>query len=309
MNVDQAIEERLNEIKQDKISGAAILIIKAIEVLTFFTTHYQNPSCEKFLSDLDSLALKLIQTQPSMAPFYNLVHLITLETEKSQNLDAAKQRVIETAARFQQEQENSAYKIAHHASKLLKDGQVVLTHSFSSTVARTLTQTRDDGKKIAVFCTESRPKREGQKMALSLLNEGLEVKLITDSAAFSLLQSKTIDHVLCGGDSLFEQGLVNKIGTLGLAIACWYEKLPFYCLCSLTKFLSAPLEPSLGEIKNPSEISMLHAPNLEVINFYFDLTPLEILSGVVTEKGVLNHAEILDELRGKVSNQKLFATQ
>lgn len=306
MDLDQAIEKKLSEIKQDKISGAAILIIRAIEVLNYFATHYTNPAIEKFLSDLYQLASKLIQAQPSMAPFYNLVHRVTLEAETASTLEEAIQKLIETSVKFQQEQENSGYKIAVHTSSLLRDGQTVLTHSFSSTITRALAQTRDDGKRVTVFCTESRPKREGQKMALSLLQEGLEVKFIADSAAFSLLQNKTIDLVLCGGDSLFEQGLINKIGTLGFAIACWYEKIPFYTLCSLTKFLSAPLEPTLGEIRNPCEISVLHNPNLEVINFYFDLTPLQILSGVVTEKGILTHTEILLELRGKAFNPKLF---
>ena len=306
MYLEQAIEEKINDIKLDKISGAALLIIKATDILTFFATHYTNPSWEQFRNDLYTLAGKLIQAQPSMAPFYNLVHRATLEIEKISILQEAKEKLIELSTKFQQEQENSGYKIALNAAKVLLDGQTILTHSFSSTVSKALIHAHEDGKKIMVFCTESRPQREGQKMALALANEGIEVKLIADSAAFSLLRRRLIDQVLCGGDSLFEQGLVNKIGTRGLALGCWYEKIPFYDLCSLTKFLSAPLKPSLGEIKNPAEISLLHAPNLEVINFYFDLTPLELLTGVVTEKGILNQTEVLSELKGKLFNQKLF---
>lgn len=309
MYLEQAIEEKLNDIKQDKISGAAVLIIKATEILTFFATHYTNPSLEQFIGDLYKLTVQLVHSQPTMAPFYNLVHRATLETQITSTLENAKQKLIEVSTKFQQEQENSGYKIALNAAKILLDRQNILTHSFSSTVSKALTHAFENGKRITVFCTESRPQREGQKMALALAKEGLEVKLIADSASFSLLERHMIDMVLCGGDSLFEQGLVNKIGTRGLALSCWYEKIPFYDLCSLTKFLSTPLKPSLGEINNPSEISLLHAPNLEVINFYFDLTPLELLVGVVTEKGILNHAEVLSELKGKEFNQKLFTAE
>jgi len=112
-----------------------------------------------------------------------------------------------------------------------------------------------------------------------------------------------IDVLLVGADSLSTEGLVNKIGTYPLALAARAHQVPFYALCGTEKLL--PLGYTLPEqsTKEPKEVWPDHPRRVEVINRYFDLTPWEYLTGIVTEEGVLGPTEV----RAIISERRLHA--
>jgi len=179
--------------------------------------------------------------------------------------------------------------------KHIKNNVTIITHSYSSTVLNAILFAKKSRKKFSVICTESRPKNEGIQLAKHLGKNGIKVKLIVDSAVFSFISDA--DMIIVGGDAITNTGLINKIGTKGIAIAAQQCKTPIYALCSTIKFLPCNYYLNLDHQKNPNEIISNKISNITPINYYFDLTPLEFLTGVITEKEILKRPEIKERIK------------
>ncbi len=94
------------------------------------------------------------------------------------------------------------------------------------------------------------------------------------------------------------EGVVNKIGSYGLAVLARARKVPFFTLCGSEKFLPRQFSKSPeSELKDPREILERPIKNVTAINYYFDITPLSLLSGVICEEGVLHREEIAHRLK------------
>jgi translation initiation factor 2B subunit (eIF-2B alpha/beta/delta family) len=107
------------------------------------------------------------------------------------------------------------------------------------------------------------------------------------------------DVVIVGADAVTPQGVVNKIGTYALALAAREQKVPFYVLAGTEKFLPAPFSQALRiEEKDPEEVTQEVIPHSKVENRYFDITPLELITGVVTQEGVIPGKEVQKVLEG-----------
>ena len=141
-----------------------------------------------------------------------------------------------------------------------------------------------------IICTESRPINEGLFFAQQLAKENIAVKLIVDAAIFTFIS--TTDLILVGADALTHAGLINKIGTRGLAFAAYLEEKDIYVLCNVEKILPKYAPIILNKDKNPKEIVNRPLDNITPINYYFDLTPLKYLTGIITEKGILTNTEL-----------------
>jgi translation initiation factor 2B subunit (eIF-2B alpha/beta/delta family) len=139
--------------------------------------------------------------------------------------------------------------------------------------------------------------REGVTLARKLGAEGIPVKLIVDAAACWFVSQVRL--VLVGADALSAQGLVNKTGTAVLALAAKNLGIDIYSLTSTAKLVPAGYQPPDQELRPPSEMLEEPPPNVTPVNYYFDLTPLEHLSGVVTEIGILP-SEMLLRLLGTI---------
>jgi translation initiation factor eIF-2B subunit delta len=175
-----------------------------------------------------------------------------------------------------------------------------MTHSYSSTVLGVLEHARG----IEVICPESRPLGEGLSTAKELGAKGIQVRLVTDFAALSLVGE--CDLVMVGADAITLAGVVNKIGTYGLALAAQDKKIPFYVLAGWEKFLPPPFSQALRiEKKDPQEVAQETMPNVVVENRYFEITPLDLITGVVTQAGVISGDEVQKQLQGQLISKGL----
>jgi eIF-2B alpha/beta/delta-like uncharacterized protein len=289
------VTDLIREVGEDNTSGAAELTRKGAEVLVLLANQTAAPDAPQFLSELLTTGKALIQAQPSMAPLFNLVNAVLSSLETIQDADQARRAVKAAAQTFVAELDGRVERIALEALSLLSDGSTVFTHSRSSTVLRAFLLAKERGRPFSVVCTESRPMYEGREVARELAQAGIETTLVVDSAVGHFVgQANT---VMVGADSVSSQGLVNKMGTYGLALAAKARGVPFYALCGTDKFL--PLYYPYLEIerKDPREV-WEHAPEgITVLNYYFDVTPLEYLSGLVTERGVLPRSQVERMLR------------
>jgi len=271
MAISEDCAERLDEIRKDRASGAARLTVRAASLLVEYA--------ESAPEDIPEIAQALIEAQPSMAPIYNLVRRV-----------AASPDVKTACTEFLESMEQSATRVAEIAATLIEDGMTVMTHSFSSTLLAAFREAHQSGRRFTVICPESRPVCEGIALAASLGMSGIGARVIADAAAYRLLPTAQI--VWVGADAISLQGVSNKTGTALIALAARELSVPFYVLCSSDKFLPASYSPPPEGPKNPAEILDRELPHVTAINYYFDLTPLSCVSGVVTEGGILAPDEL-----------------
>lgn len=285
------IDSILEEIKEDRTTGAGELVKKGVDAIALFITNFpEGPS--RFFEELVRISKILIDSQPSMAPFFQLVNTLLLAAEGHQDIEEMKLSTREAIKAFVLHLQSSGQRISQIARGLIRDGYKVLTHSYSSTVLKTLIEARKEGKEFQVICTESRPICEGFQMAKKLSESHIRVQLRIDSAAAYTM--KEVDLVLVGADCITPLGLINKVGTYGLALSAKEKEVHFYALCGTEKLLGAGMARGFRILKrDPKEVWSHPAEGVEILNFYFDTTPLDCLTAIITEGGILLANEIL----------------
>ncbi|PPQ76841.1 hypothetical protein CVT24_010684 [Panaeolus cyanescens] len=159
---------------------------------------------------------------------------VTLFPHDSHNFENLKQRLIDYGETYATEALTYREKIAELAFGFIKDGSVILTHSYSRVVMQTLLRAHKQ-KRISVFVTEARPRGLGIKTAETLTAAGVPCKVILDSAVAYVMDK--VDFVLVGSEAVVESGgLVNAVGSNQIAIIARAANKPFYALAESYKF-------------------------------------------------------------------------
>jgi methylthioribose-1-phosphate isomerase len=189
-------------------------------------------------------------------------------------------------------------------AELINDGATVLTHCNAGALATAgrgtalapIYQAHKDGKQVAVFADETRPLLQGARLtSWELMEAGVEVTLITDSMAGHVMSKGRIDAVFVGSDRIARNGDVcNKIGTYTVAVLAREHGIPFYVVAPLSTFDPELADGSLIPIEERPEAEVTEgfgqrtAPDgVQVYNPAFDVTPARLVTGIVTEVGVI----------------------
>ena len=194
--------------------------------------------------------------------------------------------------------------MGHHGSALLRDGARVLTHCNAGALATAghgtalgvIRSAIADGKKVSVIADETRPFLQGARLtAWELQQDDIPVTLIADNAAGLLMSRGEIDAVIVGADRVAANGdVANKIGTYGVAVLARRHGIPFYVACPLSTIdpkvatgAAIPIEErGVEEITGFGAVRW--APRaVRVRNPVFDVTPAELVSALITERGVV----------------------
>ncbi|MHB1115751.1 S-methyl-5-thioribose-1-phosphate isomerase [Sideroxydans sp.] len=191
-----------------------------------------------------------------------------------------------------------------HGAALLKDGARVLTHCNAGALATAGWGTAlgvfrsavEAGKKISVIADETRPFLQGARLtAWEMVQENIPVTLITDNMAGHLMAHGEIDAVVVGTDRVAANGdVANKIGTYMVAVLAQRHNIPFYVACPLSTIdlniasgKDIPIEErSVEEVKGFRDYHWA-AEGVKIRNPAFDVTPAELVTGLITEKGVV----------------------
>jgi len=281
-------ERLLEEIREDHRSGAVPLTLKAGEALLQLIRELEGG--RRAEARLEEFAQRLIRAQPVMASIRNLAER-ALQAAKDESIS----EIPSAVEAFTRALTASTEEIARGASRLIEENAQLMTISRSTTVLETLKGAKRQGKRFSVICPESRPLLEGLLLAQELGKLGIPVELCADALAPSLVSR--CDLVLVGGDALAPEGLVNKIGTYPLALAAQRDDVPVVALISTQKLLTR-FNPEWIPEMDPSELWDRVQPmeNVRVLNRYFDLTPLSLISRIVTERGIYTVEEIEEVL-------------
>ncbi len=242
----------------------------------------------------------------------------------ARNLFAATEKVYHAALLSKEASVKAAYEIAEKdkadskrigelGNTLIKDGYRIETHCNAGwlafvdhgTALAPIYLAKESGKKIFVYVDETRPRGQGAKLtAWELQNEEIPFAIIPDNAGAHLMSQGLVDMVIVGADRIARNGdTANKIGTLEKAIAAKYYGIPFYVAAPLSTFdfVCPSGKEIVIEEREQDEVLyqygltdegqkkriLVASPNSAAINPAFDVTPAELITGIITEKGII----------------------
>lgn len=221
---------------------------------------------------------------------------------------AIEERLYEFVCRLILEDEAANRELGRLGAELLPDGATVLTHCNAGSLATAFYGTAlgvvyaaAEGRGIErVFADETRPVGQGARLtAWELSRAGVPVTVICDSAAASVLASGEVDAVLVGADRVAANGdVANKVGTLGLAVLARRFGVPFY-VCAPTSSIDAGTPTGADipiEQRDAGEVLAFDIPGVGALNPAFDVTPAELVTKLVTERGVFDAADAVRAL-------------
>jgi len=291
VNISAEITGLIDEIRDDKTHGASELARQAVKALKIAAECSQAESAKEFLLEQTQIGQWLVSARPAMAPMFNIISRLLgpiAKKAKGMDLDSIRQLTISKADEVVSDSLQAIAQIAKYGSRLIADGDRIMTHSYSSTVVAVLKEAFTKHQDIGVITTRSGPGRTGEITAQELALYGIPLTFIDDAAMGLYLP--TVNKVIVGADRVCADGkVINGIGTYQLAVASEKASIPFYVLCDTLKF-----DPRLKsnevelEEKEPSEVIEPGRlpPEVTIKNPYFDITPLELVTAVVTENGL-----------------------
>ncbi len=298
----QELESMVVPIRDDLTSGAAEIALQAITIFRSLLTSDKNVS--RLKEDLCLLSCELVKAQPAMAPLFHLSNSVLLQIEKEKTVSEVIEGCERVLNQFEQRLCSSAAKIADIVYDLIPAGELVFAYSFSSTVVSSLLNARSKGKFFRVVCTESRPSMEGRKLANMLASAGLEVIHTFDSAMGLILPNCRAAFMGC--DCVGRPGLVNKVGSWILALACKELSIPLYALTGTEKFVPDDRVFEFEDYERPGKEVWSETTNgVAILNHQFELIPFSWLSGLVTEDGIVGEKEIEKYIKQIEVHEKL----
>lgn len=296
MSISPEIVSLIDEIKNDKVHGASELARQAAKVLKVAAERSHADSAKAFLLEQGEVGERLMSARPAMAPVFNIVSgLLNKVAGKAEGMDLDSVRRF-TISKVEEAISDSLWaiaQIAQYGAGLIAGGDKIITHSYSSTVVATLEAAFTKHRGIEVITTKSGAGRTGEKVAQELRRYGISVTFI-DDAAMGLYLS-TVNKAVVGADRVCADGkVVNGVGTYQLALAVERAGIPFYVLGETLKF-DPRLRSDEVDLEEEEPGRLLLKPKVK--NPRFDITPLELVTGIVTEKGLLTPEEVISYMR------------
>ncbi len=295
-------KEVANAIRTLVVRGAPAIGVSGAFGLALAALQSKASTKEKLIEDLEKARKILFDTRPTAVNLkWGLDRIMKVATEGNSTSEII-ESVVQTAKKLAEEDVQINMAIGKHGSELFNDNDTVMTHCNAGALATVaygtalgiIRATRDSGKKIKVIATETRPVQQGSRLtAFELKHDGIDVSLIPDTAVGYTMAKGMINKIVVGADRVLRTGHVfNKIGTYQVALIAKQHKIPFYVAAPLSSFdLKSNPEDVVIEQRNGNEVTGIGdkrtAPEgINVINPAFDMTPPELISGIITEAGV-----------------------
>ncbi|HEX7475831.1 MAG TPA: translation initiation factor eIF-2B [Dehalococcoidales bacterium] len=295
MPIQSEIRGYIEQIKSNRNQGASELARQSLEVLKVAIAKSTAVTKPQFILDINEISASLYSARPVMAPIKNVIKLFQkqLSANNSNDLNITKKTAISIADNIIKTSQEAVNKIAEYAKSVLTNNDVIMTQSFSSTVAYAF-KVASQNYKLNAIVTRSGTSKIGQITAQEIQSYGVRVTYIDDTAVG--LYINQVKKVFVGADRICSDGiLVNGVGTFLMALAANKYQIPVYVLSESLK-----IDPNLKgneadlEDKNPNEmvIQGVFKPEIIVKNPYFDITPVELITALITEDGIIPQSEI-----------------
>ena len=258
---------------------------------------------EELLSDLENAQKILFMTRPTAVNLVWGLEQIMKVAHENDSVDEIRESIIDKAKQMADDDIKINKEMGKHGSQLFENNDSVMTHCNAGALATVgygtalgvIRATKESGKNIKVIATETRPVQQGSRLtAFELKHDGIDVTIIPDTAVGYTMANNLVNRVVVGADRILRTGHVyNKIGTYQVATMAKQHNIPFYVAAPLSTFdLKSNTQDVIIEQRNASEVTGIGdkktAPDdISVINPAFDLTTPDLISGIITEKGVI----------------------
>ena len=280
-------ERLLLSIAEDRYHGAEWLSNAALGAMIAIAVNASAENAEELRETMKNYARRIVESRPSITPITNKLGIFYSSLPKGTSLSELRAEATRLASKMIKESRKDRARLVENAKSVLGNPDTIFTISDSSTVADVIIGV--DAKNVVV--TESRPQMEGRNLAERLAGEGVNVLLVIDAATAMFMESAVVAVV--GADSvLHDSSFINKVGTRIVALSAQDQGIPFYVVCSTSKFnvmnyLGHGIEL---EEKDPADVAELEG--VKVRNPYFEIVPGRFVTGIITEMGVMERKEI-----------------
>jgi len=258
---------------------------------------------DELISYLNNAKKILLETRPTAVNLAWGLNKIMDVANKAETVNQIRTDVVEFAQKMAQEDIQINMSMGKNGSELFDDNDTIMTHCNAGALATVgygtalgvIRATKDSGKNIKVIATETRPVQQGSRLtAFELKHDGIDVSLIPDTAVGYSMANGLVNKIVVGADRILRTGHVyNKIGTYQVATMANQHNIPFYVAAPLSTFdMKSNPKDVVIEQRKGSEVTGVGdkktAPDgINVINPAFDMTPPELISGIITEKGIV----------------------
>jgi len=290
-------------IKQMKVRGAPAIGVAAAYGIALGAQNIKAETKAKFLRQFDKILQAFTAARPTGVNLFRAINRMKKMATEAE-FTTVKQALIDEAKRIHAEEETATKQLSQLGAELIKDGFTVLTHCNAGALATAgygtalgvIKAATEQGKKIEVIATETRPLLQGSRLtAWELMQENIPVTLITDSMAGYFMSRGKVDCVIVGADRIAANGdTANKIGTYTLAVLAKENGVPFY-VAAPTSTIDLSLKSGAQipiEERNPEEVTSIKGVRLapkgvKAVNPAFDVTPHKYITAIITEKGII----------------------
>jgi methylthioribose-1-phosphate isomerase len=290
-------------IKDMKLRGAPLIGVAAAYGLALAAFHSKAKTKDDLKKELQESADILLKTRPTAVNLFWAINRVMKKVHESLGtFEDLVEDVVSEAEAMAEEDVEINRKMGKYGATLIDDGDAVLTHCNAGSLATVdygtalgvIRSAIEEGKFVKVISCETRPRLQGAKLTCyELMHDNIPVTLITDTMVGYVMAQGLVDKVVVGADRIVKNAVLNKIGTYNVAILAKEHDIPFYVAAPISTLdQSITSEDAVIEERNPIEVTNIGCERIapegvDVFNPAFDITPLEYVDAVITEKGIL----------------------
>lgn len=303
----RTVEEVVNAIQSMAVRGAPAIGVTAAFGLALAARNSKGSQISEILQDLETASQLIRSSRPTAINLaWGVAQVMDAARNFQGSINELKNAILQKAQAMADQDVETNQRIASHGAALIQDGDTIVHHCNTGSLATVdwgtalgvIRSAHDQGKRVHVLVDETRPLMQGARLtAWELAQYQIPYEIITDSMAGYFLMSGKVNLVLFGADRVAANGdVVNKIGTYMLALAAHANAVPVYSVfptstidLALANGMQVPIEErGQEEVLDVSLHGVKVTPiNAKARNPAFDVTPHTLLTGMVTERGII----------------------
>ena len=311
-------QEVILAIEEMKVRGAPAIGVAAAYGIALAAQSIETAGKDEFLAQLSRIMQAFAASRPTAVNLFWAINRMR-EAIVGNSVPEIRKALVDEAEKIHREEVEATSRLSKLGAELIKDGYTVLTHCNAGQLATAgygtalgvIKAATEQGKKLSVLATETRPLLQGARLTVwELKQENIPVALITDSMAGYFMHRNQVDCVIVGADRIAANGdVANKIGTYTIAVLANENKIPFYVAAPTSTIdisISSGDEIPIEE-RNPEEVThILGVPiapeGIKVANPAFDVTPHNYVAAIITERGIIRepYVEGVKKITGKL---------
>ncbi|MGQ4870286.1 MAG: S-methyl-5-thioribose-1-phosphate isomerase [Candidatus Thorarchaeota archaeon] len=267
-----------------------------------------NAQTKKELLEFLEDAARTLNTRPTAVNLtWATARMLRVARETEGTVKEIVSRLIEEAKEIAEEDVRMCRRIGENALPLIKPGYTIQTICNAGslatvhlgTVGAVIRVAHEKYGNIRVYAAETRPRQQGARLTVfELMEDGIDTTLITDGMIGTVFREGRVDCCVVGADRILRTGHVtNKIGTYTMAITAKYHGIPFYVAAPTSTIdMVTDVDDVIIEERSPDEVRMINGqyitvPTAKVYNPAFDITPPDLITAIITDRGVIEQPD------------------